>query len=78
MKQRRYVRSDAERIPEWPATQAVLADLLQGSARTVEIAERTHYSLHTVRVVLHTLKRLGMVEIAPGWRWRVKTAAADG
>lgn len=64
----------AERVPEWPASRAVLADLAEGPARAVEIAERTYYSIDTVSTVLATLRRLGLVETAAGWRWRKRAA----
>ena len=66
----RYRRPLAERVPLWPSSVAVMADLAHGPARTVEIAARTHYSIGTVSVVLAELKRLGLIERAPGWRWQ--------
>ena len=60
----------AERIPAWPSSRAILADLAEGPARAVEIAARTHYSTHTISRALAALHRLGLIERAAGWRWR--------
>lgn len=70
----RLHRPLAERIPAWPSSQAILADLAEGPARAVEIAERTHYSTHTIGRALAALHRLGLVERAAGWRRRKRAA----
>ena len=66
----RYRRSLEARAPEWPASRAVLEVLAAAPARTVEIAERAHYSRSAVKVALWSLQRRGLVEKAAGWRWR--------